>query len=204
MTAPSPRADFLELMGEALVGAVDREPSSTFGVWRDGTLAFVSGGWSRMAFDNNGAQVLREWPLGRSVWEAVPDVLQGHYRDLWRRVLESQEACEHEYECSSPERKRIYRMQLHPLTSEGLLIRNQLVVDLPRQDPGAALRPEIYASDAGFLTMCANCRRVRRALEPAAWDWVPDLVRAPPARLSHGLCEPCLEIYFPEGGPRSL
>jgi len=192
------RDEFRGLMGETLIAAVESDGSTTFGVWDDGTLAYVNQAWSRMALDNGGAQVLDAWPLGRSVWEAIPDVLARHYQDLWQRALDSGQPCKHDYECSSPELHRVFRMQVHPLGRAALLIRNHPVVERPYPGHGAPLRGDLYTNVHGLITMCANCRRVRTVLDSRVWDWVPELVAHTVDNVTHGLCESCLELYYPQ------
>jgi hypothetical protein len=55
----------------------------------------------------------------------------------------------------------------------------------------------IYRGANGLVTMCANCRRTRRAATKV-WDWVPSHVEEIPPGTTHGLCPPCLATYFPE------
>lgn len=192
------RADFRRLMGSALIQAVEQKPDTTYGVWQDGTLAYINPAWSQMARDNQGDAVLADWPLGRNVWEAVPPVLHDSYRQLWDRALQGGRPVEHRYECSSPTQQRFFRMLLHPIGKEAVLVRNHLVVAHAHPDPSGTLSLESYRNEAGFVTMCANCRRVRRTQLPVAWDWVPDFVAHAVLDVSHGLCEACLELYYPE------
>lgn len=49
-------------------------------------------------------------------------------------------------------------------------------------------------------TMCAQCRRTKR-LHDNYWDWVPEFLRNPPARVSCGICRECLLLYCPDSKP---
>ena len=49
-----------------------------------------------------------------------------------------------------------------------------------------------------MITMCAHCRRVQPVFNVKEWTWIPSLVASPPDHVSHGLCPPCAQYYYPE------
>jgi len=49
-----------------------------------------------------------------------------------------------------------------------------------------------------LVTMCANCRRTRKA-SVEAWVRVPQYFAHAPPEATHGLCPPCIALYFPGG-----
>lgn len=190
--------EFRELLGPALAAALDGHAGTAYGLWPDGRLAYFNPAWILKAQQNGGERVLCEWSLGRNVRDAIPPVLRGFYDGLWERALSGGRVEELDYECSTPFRHRTYRMRVEPIRGRGLLVRNELRVEEPQHAVPSRSLLATYVAETGFVTMCANCRRTRRADHDGPWDWVPDLVARPPECVSHGLCAPCLELYYPE------
>jgi hypothetical protein len=177
----------------ALYRSVKDQDSTTYVVARDFSLVRTNEAWTRFALANHGEAVLARWTVGRSILDAMTGELREFYRTAFERALVTGERWEHDYECSSSELFRTYRMFVFPLKSSGLVVSHSLRVEEPHE------RLALAASGAyrreGVITMCASCRRVR-ALEPSEhWDWVPAYVRELPAETSHGLCPPCAKSY---------
>ena len=63
----------------------------------------------------------------------------------------------------------------------------------------AGLVPPIenYADD-GVATMCSHCRRVQRLGQPAAWDWVPELLLKSQILTTFRLCAFCQAYHYPQ------
>lgn len=173
------------------------------GLWPDFRMAYFNPAWFVFARDNDGEPVItRDWTLGRSIMDAVPDTLKGFYRRAWRTCLSTGIAWSHDYECSSAGLYRLFHQRVYPLgRGEGLL-----VVHSQRQEsPHAAKdRPESdfasshYVDRNGFVHQCANCRRIENLTKrPNRWDWVPTLVETPHAQVSHSICPICLDFYHP-------
>jgi len=175
---------------------------SAYVLARDLRLLRVNAGWTTFAHANDGGNVLEGWAPGASFVAALPAPLREFYVGAFERVFATGERWEHEYDCSSATRYRTFRMAVYPMGTEAILVVNARVVDAPHDRPDH--RPDdVYAVD-GVVTMCASCRRVRFPPSPTRWDWVSAYVARPPERVSHGLCAPCTEFYFPGDDPRSL
>ncbi len=160
-------------------------------------ITHVNAGWTRFAAANNGAEVLRRWGPGACVLDAISTELRGFYRTLFETVRASGQRLEHDYECSSPQRFRTYRMLVYPSKGATLVVTHALRVERAHD------RPALPADDAryrheGLLRMCSHCRRVRGPTPEERWDWLPDYVNQMPPDVSHGLCPPCFEHYYPE------
>lgn len=152
--------------------------------------------WDQFAIENGGEQILATWGRGASLLAAIPEPLRPFFVDGFARACSTGERWEHDYECSSPERYRQFRMIVFPF-AEGFVVTHALRAEHAhdRETRGPA---EAYVHQ-GLITMCAHCRRVRtppRARE--RWDWVPVYVARPQSRVSHGLCPPCAEYYYPD------
>lgn len=179
-------------------GRLRDSPDSVVGAWPDLSIAYFNPAWVRFAWDNGGdGKFTEQWALGRDLLDAVPEVLRAHYRAAYEQCLETGEPWSEDYECSSAARYRAFRSTAYPLgRSQGLLIVHTMRLERPHERAAADPDVERFASDEGWLTQCAYCRRFAEAAEPKRWVWVPDWVRRPPGQVTHGICEPCADHYF--------
>ena len=95
-------------------------------------------------------------------------------------------------------------MRVYPLTPAGWLVTSAVVVESLAPAPDPAFVEAAYVDANGLITMCAHCRRTRRADAQRAerWDWVPAWVARLPDRTSHGLCPGCFSYHYPSSPPR--
>jgi hypothetical protein len=116
------------------------------------------------------------------------------FMKLFERAREKHELVTSNYECNSPDVFRRFCMHISPIPATSLLALVHLLLvhdDIPYR----AFRSTDRDYGTGDLvTMCAQCRRTKR-LRDNYWDWVPEFLLNPPARVSHGLCEDCLVLY---------
>jgi hypothetical protein len=182
--------EFLSLL-EGLAASED----AVYALSRDLKLVHTNDGWHRFARDNGGGEVLSHWSSGASIMDAIPSVLRGFYTTAFQRAFATGERWEHNYECSSAEIYRQYRMVVYPFEGQFLVVVNALIIETPHTREASSLDQSAYKVD-GIIGMCSHCRRVRNPNNKLRWDWVPDFVRAPPPNLSHGLCEPCVFFYY--------
>ena len=182
-------------------------------------LTYCNPAWDRFALENGGESVVRSVVTGWPILELITGPLREIYRKAYVEVLETGRPWQTDYECSSEGRFRMFTMQVLPLRDQGLLSVNSLRVEYPHQTPKYEPVEQLYRDQDGLVTMCGNCRKVRRPQtvpEPAgrvagergwfaceqeevsreAWDWVPAFVASPPENISHGLCAMCLAYYY--------
>ena len=160
-------------------------------------LVHTNLGWIRFALANGGEGMVPRWGLGTRVIDAIPAGLQELYRKGFERVLAFGVDWVHDYECSSADQYREFRMTVsrmehaHLMVSHALLeLRHHLRSSQPPDDA-------LYRRD-GLIVMCAYCRRVStQTLATPRWDWVADYVTDPPPNLTHGICPLCVDHYFP-------
>ncbi len=178
------------------LATLDDESSTIYLVGADLRIEYVNRAWSRFA-KSNGAIGTARWGVGTELLDVIPEVLKAFYVELFGRAIRDQQVVEHDYECSSPDVKRIFRMRLLPNDS-GVIVINALRVEAPH--PGSPHAPveAMYRDKAGLITQCSHCRRVRRVGAAAAWDWVPAYVGQLPLGVSHGLCPTCVAFYYAE------
>ena len=149
--------------------------------------------WERFAKQNGGEQLLARWQPGAPLLAVIPDDLRTFYRDGFARAAQTADRWEHDYECSSPQLFRRYRMIAYPFDGS-FVVTHAPLVERPHEQPAAAPSP-VYERD-GVIAVCAHCRRVRHTAERERWDWVPAYVAPPVDNLSHGLCPPCYRYYY--------
>lgn len=180
---------------------LEAHPASVYALSPELRLSYVNPAWEGFALANGGAPVLQDWPLGRDVMAAVPQVLRPFYYGLFHEALQGlpQHPLQHAYECSSADVYRRFAMTLYPLEGQaGLLVVNALALEQAHAGRSAqAPEEQAYRAAGGLITQCAHCRMIRHGREPGRWDWVPAWVRQPPREVSHGICDVCLAQYYP-------
>lgn len=157
-----------------------------------GDILWTNPAWHAFASDNGAADASHAWT---SYMAPIPEPLRAFYESAFREALASGTVFEHDYECSSPDRQRLYRLRALPIGGRGLVLEHSLVSSLTHPEEHASELHELYADANGIVTQCAHCRRVRHP-RSGAFHWVPAWVRKPHARTSHGLCTSCSGFYY--------
>jgi hypothetical protein len=147
--------------------------------------------WERFARANGGHAVATFQP-GTPLLDVIPEAMRAFYADGFDNACATATCWEHDYECSSPELYRRFRMIAYPF-GDFLVVTHSLLVEHPHeQEPHPAGDDYVVG---GVIWMCAHCRRVRWRGQ-LRWDWVPAYLAHPPANLSHGLCVACAAYHF--------
>jgi hypothetical protein len=185
--------------------ALESSPHPCFALTESLEISYCNKAWDRFALENGGGpDVLALRVLHKPFLQFVPGDLAAHFTDLFRTARTLGRLQSQDYECSSPELFRVYRMQIYPLQSGcGFVVVNSLRVVHPHTRVPCEPDEAKYRDKDGLIHMCANCRRTRRSEEPAAWDWVAAYVRVPRTDVTHGVCPFCREYYYSDYLPRS-
>ncbi|MCX6625863.1 MAG: PAS domain-containing protein [Acidobacteria bacterium] len=162
-------------------------------------ITYCNPAWDHFASANGGSrELLREFQGGRPLLDSIPGALRECYETNFLNVLKTGVEWWQCYECSSPDTYRLHHMRvIRTEDPYGLLVINSQAASHPHAEALAHEDLEQYVSQAGIVTMCANCRRVRRN-ECVQWDWFPKLVAAMPEKVSHALCSACWAVYYPK------
>jgi hypothetical protein len=160
-------------------------------------IAGCNESWDRFARQNGGEGVLACTQLSRSIFDCIPESLTEFYKHLYARARLSGKPIDHEYDCSSPEKLRRFRMRLLPLADSGeIVVVNSLIVQGPHPRQAIPGGPQYVHAD-GSIVMCAHCRCTRQ-VGSDRWDWIPSYVEEMPLVVSHGLCEVCFAYHYPD------
>lgn len=194
-------ARFFGLVPAEELRELETSRDSACGLWPDLSIAWVNRAWQRFG-ETNGAGRRGVWGVGRSFLDGVGTPLREYYRAHLLDVLESGHAWQSEYECSSPNLFRLFRMSVERVgDARALLVRHQRVVQRPHDRSCARPQPadaRTYVDEHGLIAQCVHCRRVRRAGRAEHWDWVPLWVEAVPDHASGSLCPQCLATRYPD------
>jgi PAS domain-containing protein len=162
-------------------------------------LVYCNPAWDRFALANQGEGALSESVLGTSLLDTVTDPLKRFFQHAFAAVASSGNPFEFDYECSSADCFRLFRMHILPLKpGGGFLVVHSLRVEEPHARVSESPDQARYRGANGMVVVCAHCRRTRRAQEPGTWDWVPAHLEDRSLPVSHGLCPVCRVYFYPD------
>jgi hypothetical protein len=193
--------DFSTLLQGFDLVTLERDPNSIFGLSKELTLNYLNPGWFDFARENDGDAVISErFILGSYIGDALRGEARDYYLGAFQDILRTGKVWHHDYECSSPDKFRLYHQSVYPLYNRaGLISVNSLVKEQPFDViAGVPHQPvdAFYVNKTGFVAQCSNCRRFRRASDQDVWDWIPAWVKQMPQNTSHTFCPPCYEYYY--------
>jgi len=177
---------------------LEASDSTVIGLRPDLSIGLINSAWTRFATDNDadGLLATADWvDQRRPIIGAIAEPLRAYYVSLFKGALADGDVRLHDYECSTSQIYRAFRLRVMPRDGALLLIHHQLV---GRPHDGRHEHEPLesrYRTDHGIIVQCCHCRTVRRA-GTQTWDWVPGFVDRMPDRVSHGLCAPCMEHYY--------
>ncbi len=184
---------------------LESHPASICGLLPDGEIAYVNPAWVQFARENGAStdDATFAW-LGQRYLSVIAEPLRPFYAQLFALVPDVHAATQptsHVYECSTATTFREFAMKVYALAHDaGFVVINTLVASRPH-DLSVRVshppNPALYTSADGIIVQCAHCRLIRRA-DQSGWDWVPAWIERIPGGTSHGVCEVCLEYYYPD------
>lgn len=136
--------------------------------------------------------------VGPTYLGGITGELRTYFGDVFAQALATGAPYEQDYECSSPDEIRTFRMRVLPFSPHGLVVEHTQIATAtaPEGEPPDAAR---YLDATGQIVQCSNCRRVRLPTDGDGgehWAWIPALVARSHPRTSHGICTPCVGFYW--------
>ncbi|MFN2353713.1 MAG: hypothetical protein ABR512_04210 [Desulfopila sp.] len=191
-------SDFEDFLSYLDVDALKNSPDIICVVDSNICLKAYNDAWISFAKNNNGAKTLADFPLGARLLDAGKEPIRSYLAEAYNRALLENKPFELNYECSSATEYRLFRQTAYPLVgSRGLVISHHLVEEKPHEEKVTEFN-ERFVNEHGLITQCQNCRKIRDPEDDQKWYWVPSLVAAPQSNVSHGICTPCLDHYYPD------
>ena len=160
-------------------------------------LQDVNEAWDRFAEANGAPDLNLSMVKGTSVLKHTPEILHKFYNEKYEDAKRSPEPISFQYHCSSPEKIRLFRMEISSMERSFLVV-NHLLLEEPCivREPETSLDMSLYLRPDNIVTMCANCRKTRRVDSPTTWEWVPEFLQEQKFLVSHGLCPSCLTLVY--------
>jgi hypothetical protein len=196
------RSQLSSVFEELPRATLEDDPGVSFVLDGELRLLYCNPAWDQFAVQDEEPHLCADHMLGKPVLEGTSGELFDYYRALYGEALRDRKPRDHDFHCSSPSLERLMRMHVYPLrNTAALLITCSTRVQRPHSTSSEEPIEGVYRNHHGVVVMCSNCRRTRRAdKHPETWDWVSDFVMHQPARVSHGLCNLCLDYYYPANG----
>lgn len=176
---------------------LENDTSCIYALTRELRLSYMNPAWYAFARENGGESVINErYRVGARIDDAFDEPLKSYYSDLYKRLLETGDIWQHEYECSSEDIYRMYQQTIYPLRDlSGLLVVNSLRVERSDDAGGNAATLSAYTEPTGLITKCVHCRRLRRVSKAEIWDSLaPSKTVA--LNVSHSLCPICYDYFY--------
>jgi hypothetical protein len=161
----------------------------------DSTIVYCNPAWNVFAIQNNGNHATADYVLGRSLFAYIPATLAPHYRKIVETSRVRRHGAGSDYQCHSTDKFRTYRLMVFPIPHTDLLA----MVHSLRVERAMTYKPlnvsSYHHGPGNVVTMCAQCRRTRNSHD-GDWNWVPEFIRSPPMRISHGICPECTMYLY--------
>lgn len=176
----------------------------TYRIDADNIITDLSEEWLTFARENEAPELTRERVLGRRLWDFVADVETRHlYELVFRKVRDQWAIVTIPFRCDSPTVRRFMLLTISPLVRANLRLQGVLVHTESRPANPLLGRTTPRAEDE-LLLICSWCRRVEVHEE---WIEADEAVRrldlfqsSTLPRLTHGICEDCMQTALQELG----
>jgi len=157
-------------------------------------IQYCNPAWDKFALLNGGEACIAQRVMGTPLSDYVIPELFSFYSKLFGSCRSKKRLLGFDYECSSAETFRLFRMQVFPFrTWDGLAIMNCLRFESEFRDFPHHQVGERYF-EGGLAKLCAHCRSTKN-LVTGTWDWVPELVINYKV-VTHGICPVCRDYLY--------
>nr|WP_321395671.1 hypothetical protein [uncultured Desulfobacter sp.] len=156
--------------------------------------------WEAFALANGGENITQRYDLGVCITDVGEEPLKSFMRRKYREAIALNQMFGLNYECSSGQLLRVFRLNAYPLMNQkGLVISHHLVKACAHLEESVAFTKQFVNSD-GVISQCMSCRKIKDPNSEDRWLWVPSLLEKGIANISHGICSRCLDHYYPDIG----
>jgi hypothetical protein len=155
-------------------------------------IAYANPAWDQFAKDNDGSDLTADAVHGTNIFQVIPRILRRFYTRVFDEVRNKAMLWEHIYECSGPQRFRKFRMRVHLLNPDWLMVSNTLLIE---EDLGwkSSAHDFVYRNRRGLIVMCANCRSSQRTDDPRSVGFLL-CPRESPSSFSRRPCWPLPDL----------
>lgn len=166
---------------------------------RDNKICFVNSEWSIFARENNARRLEASAMLGAPLMDSIADKSSRYlYSVMIDRIRREQQNLSFQFRCDSPGMRRWMKMEMFPLSNQGIGFNSYCVKEEPRQYV-SLLADDVERSDQ-FIKVCGWCKKFLVGRN----EWVEaeeavkrlglfDATKLP--QLSHGMCPGCYNHY---------
>ncbi len=189
--------------------ALDQEPGVACVLDLDGVIVHCNKNWDDAVPAGTIGPVRSAQVLGQPWVGAIQGSMRSYYERLLTRAInlppDPGAGLVHVSECNTPSLVRRSTARFAPLfVDEGgrllgvAVTYGLLELGSARELYGISERsPDAYRNSHGIVTQCSCCRRLRRT-DDSTWDFVADALSSGLPRVSHGICDTCLAVYYPD------
>ena len=176
-----------------------QSPGVVYRINENDKIDFVNDAWSRFAIENDALR-LSDGVIGTSLWNHIAGVdVTEIYRDLLWRVRTKLVSATFPFRCDSAEHYRRMQLVVIPLAKGRVEFQGILGSEGPHAQAIELLRHRHSLESKSFIRMCAWCKAIAidgrwQPLEEAI-ESTACLLQDPFPRLTHGICEVCVEEY---------
>ncbi len=163
-----------------------------------GIIEHVGGSWDNFALTNESPHLTSANVVGRNIFSFIKgDGVIHVYRTIHDLLARGERRdISFSYRCDGPSTRRDMRMTIR-FDNSSFLYESVVVKSTP-----VAHRVEIdYSSKhRNTAAMCSFCKRFRYPIDSPVWNPLNAILEnvPEPFSISHGVCEECSKIFYPE------
>lgn len=174
--------------------SLSRSENTIIGIDRDLKVNLLNDAYYQFALQNNGEDIKERFSLGSNILSAISGEQREYYKYLFRKLFDSNKHHSHDYECSSVEKYRLYKMFLYPSKDNVvLLLEHTRIEEKPINQKEISSDPKDFIDKNNVMVQCGHCRKVRN-IHNKQWCWLKESFTY--KRISHTICNICFDTYY--------
>lgn len=174
---------------------IETTHNTIMGIDKNCRIMLINQAYLQFARDNGGERIAADYNLGANMLDAISGPQREFYSEFFNNCFGANDVISHAYECSTPDRYRLFKLFVYPTPGrDALLLDHAIVVEHEHKHQSSSYSQEHYIDKDSLMHQCGYCRRVRHN-NSRQWDWLESSFTY--SNISHGLCESCLAHYYP-------